>query len=154
MSFDNTIKPSQNLWLKTPLMPVSFSRLRLSGTIDLPKYAVVMMEELLDPGTLFPPVQITNTYHCPNFAYVKLQLFLFLWNQHLLNRNLRPNNFKSYGNWKFITCKTCKVLSTAIYDATIKYPWDLRDRDAPETTKFETNISEIQVLSYFQYHQC
>lgn len=58
MSFDNTIKPSQNLWLRTPLMLVSFSRLRLSGTIDLLNYAVVMMEALLDPGTLFPPVQI------------------------------------------------------------------------------------------------
>ena len=39
--FDNMIKPSQNLWLRTPLMLVSFLRLMLSGTIDLLNYAVV-----------------------------------------------------------------------------------------------------------------
>lgn len=59
--FDNMIKPSQNLWLRTPLMLVSFLRLMLSGTIDLLNYAVVKMGALADPGTLFPPAQNYKT---------------------------------------------------------------------------------------------
>lgn len=41
-------------------------RLKLSGTRDLPRYAVAEKGALADPGTLFPPVQITKRYQSLN----------------------------------------------------------------------------------------
>jgi len=40
-------------------------------------------------------------------------------------------------------------LSIAISDATIKYPLDLGNRDASETTKFQTNICQNSGIVLF-----
>lgn len=58
--FDNMRGSSQNLWLRSQLLPVPFLVLLVFETRDLLHFLVAMSEALTDPGTLSPPTRKEN----------------------------------------------------------------------------------------------
>lgn len=114
MPYDNMTKPSQNLWLMIPQMLVSFLTLMRYGTINLLNYEVTEMGALADPGTLFPPVQITKQYQprapadfCSCTSATWIIIFILVRKIVVIVIFVKTKKFKSDGNWKvIITCKS------------------------------------------------